>query len=114
MGMIKTPLVRQVARSIARGLGAVAQFCDAAAGPPVHCGEQKPTGWPDVPMLFCGMPAAHEGSHRDTRFPGPAAQWDGTASAAEARAEAAPSERVDWLTLAALLRACVRMVEAKL
>ena len=32
MGMIKTPPVRRVARCLARILGDMAQFCDAAAG----------------------------------------------------------------------------------
>lgn len=74
MGMIKTPLVRQVARGLARILGDMAQFCDAAAS---------------------GLPPA-------------AGAVEGGGVLED------PGPREEWLMLAALLRACVRTVEAKL
>lgn len=74
MGMIKTPLVRQVARGLARILGDVAQFCDAAAG---------------------GLP------FRRSEIEGGGVHED-------------PCPRDEWLTLAALLRGCIRTLEAKL
>lgn len=93
MGMIKTPLVRQVARGLARILGDMAQFCDAASGggDPMDgcaaCAERIKSG---LSIVGCRNPR-----HDSDR-------------------QATGDQKAEWLTLAALLRACVRMVEAKL